>query len=294
MVKKMKDAVINTDWFSGIRQQFETFEEIPVNSNWYKVYRLPHDVLAIAEPFHFQEVISFLIFGKEKALLLDTGMGIEKMKPLVDSLCKLPYTVINSHTHFDHVGGNWEFDEVLVYKTLKNFDKLHAGIPFIDVEDQIFEGCNAVEFPEGFHPYEYHILPSEPSELKQKEFNLGERTLKVIHTPGHCDDAIMLVDSENKILFTGDTFYPATLYAHFFNEDGKTDFKLYADTMKKLADTYDDYTLYCSHNEPIVESGTLSKVSDAFQNVLNDEVEYEVDEKDLKKYTFDGFAIVKR
>ena len=242
----MKDAVINTNWFSGIRKQLESFKEISVNSNWYKVYQLPNDTLAICEPYHFQEVISFLIFGKESALLLDTGMGVEKIKPLVDSLCTLPYTVVNTHTHFDHIGGNYEFENVLVYKTEKNFEKLQKGIPFEDVADQIFDGCNAIDFPKGFDPCSYHIQSSIPKKLDVEFFDLGERRIKVISTPGHCDDAIMLVDEKNKVLFTGDTFYPATLYAHFLNEKGENSLNQYAKTMEELAKQYDDYTLYLS------------------------------------------------
>ena len=42
---------------------FSELKETPVESKWFKVYELPHNVFAIFEPYHFQEVISFLIIG---------------------------------------------------------------------------------------------------------------------------------------------------------------------------------------------------------------------------------------
>ena len=72
---------------------------------WFAVYRLPGEVYALYEPHHFQDVISYLILGKERALLLDTGMGIGNIRAVAERLTKLPITVVNSHSHFDHVGG---------------------------------------------------------------------------------------------------------------------------------------------------------------------------------------------
>ena len=53
-----------------------------------------------------------LIIGKNKALLFDTGSGIDDIKEAVKNITDLPLMVINSHGHFDHIGGNSQFDEV--------------------------------------------------------------------------------------------------------------------------------------------------------------------------------------
>ena len=46
--------------------------------------------------------------------MLDTGMGICNIEPLVRELWPGELTVVNCHRHFDHTGNNWRFPEVLV------------------------------------------------------------------------------------------------------------------------------------------------------------------------------------
>ena len=47
---------------------------------------------------------SNLVIGDNKALLFDTGLGVEDLRSEVNKLTKLPLMVINSHGHLDHVG----------------------------------------------------------------------------------------------------------------------------------------------------------------------------------------------
>src|SRR5262245_57368022 len=77
----------------------------------------PRAVFAIAEPLQFEETISYLIVGRDRALPSDTGLGLVPIRPVVEELTGLPVTVLNSHTHFDHVGGNAEFEDVIARDT---------------------------------------------------------------------------------------------------------------------------------------------------------------------------------
>src|SRR5215471_16349231 len=54
------------------REAFSKLPEIKIPGNWFKVYNVGDDVIAIVEPYNFEEVISYLVLGKEKALLFDT------------------------------------------------------------------------------------------------------------------------------------------------------------------------------------------------------------------------------
>lgn len=63
-----------------MRSIYNELESVATRSQWFKVYKLENDIYAIAEPYHFQEVISYLILGDDKALLWDTGMGIDNIK----------------------------------------------------------------------------------------------------------------------------------------------------------------------------------------------------------------------
>ena len=77
--------------------------KIDIGDEWFEVIKLPRDVLAIAEPGHWQEVISFLIVGTLKSVLFDTGMGIGDISRIVGQLTNTDVMVVNSHTHFDRM-----------------------------------------------------------------------------------------------------------------------------------------------------------------------------------------------
>ena len=83
------------------------------SDDWYQVYESADGVYSIVEPFQIQEAVSHLIVGNERALLFDTGIGLLPIKPVVERITDLPGTVVKAHTHYEHVGGNWEFASVL-------------------------------------------------------------------------------------------------------------------------------------------------------------------------------------
>ena len=72
----------------------------------FVVLMMPGNVLSIAEPMHEQCIISFMIIGLDKILLLDTCTGILNLREVVDYYAVYPVTVVNSHDHFDHIGSN--------------------------------------------------------------------------------------------------------------------------------------------------------------------------------------------
>src|SRR5262249_28056244 len=109
---------------------------VDVHDDWFVVYRVGDGVFAISEPYQFQEVISYLIVGSKSALLFDTGLGIGNIKRVVDGLTALPVTVLNSHTHFDHVGGNADFPRILAMDT--EYTKARArGLPHEAVKGEV-------------------------------------------------------------------------------------------------------------------------------------------------------------
>ncbi len=86
---------------------------VKVTPNWFTVRKVVPNIWGIAELEHFEEVISYLIVGEEKALLFDTGLGIKNIKNEIKKITNKSITVINSHSHFDHIGGNKLFKNVL-------------------------------------------------------------------------------------------------------------------------------------------------------------------------------------
>lgn len=118
-------------------------------------------------------------------------------------------------------------------------------------------------------------------------FDLGDRQFRVIATPGHSPDSLMLVCDKEKLLFTGDTFYPASLYAHFYDS-----FEAYRQTLHRVAAEFSDYQLYCSHNKPLRSGRLLAAAAAAFDQITAGEVDYQIDSDGFKKYQFDDFAVI--
>ena len=113
-VGEVSDEAIAPDWCSRLpRAQYAQLDRVDVDSDWFEVWEAGDRVLAIYEPKQWQEVISCLVLGTDRALLFDTGMGIASISDVVARLTDLPVTVVNSHSHLDHVGGNAEFSSVV-------------------------------------------------------------------------------------------------------------------------------------------------------------------------------------
>ncbi|MBR6958666.1 MAG: MBL fold metallo-hydrolase, partial [Erysipelotrichaceae bacterium] len=201
----------------------------------------------------------------------------------------------HTHSHFDHIGSDWQFDEVFIPDHPIAIKRAEQGLSKEEVADNMVDGSNRLPYPRGFSKDEYYIKPAN-SYITVSEgdlFDLGDIKIEVIETPGHSPDSLMYVDRTNKRLFTGDMFYPATLYAHISHNDGSdSDFETYRQTMHDLADEFAGYTLIASHNEPLRPGIELIKVADAFDQIaLGNCTNYVTDDKGLKKYIFEDFCI---
>jgi glyoxylase-like metal-dependent hydrolase (beta-lactamase superfamily II) len=146
--------------------------------------------------------------------------------------------------------------------------------------------------PEGIDVNTWAIPSVKPSSLFEDGdvIDLGDRPLEIIHTPGHSPGSICLLDKNNRILFTGDTFFPGPLYAH--PED--VNIEDYMISMDKLAVRVSEYDFLCAgHNDPWVKSEVIPRVSQAFRDIMQGRGKYEED-KGLRRYIFDGFDILIR
>jgi len=280
----------NPDWCSHIpRPQFKKLERISVPSDWFQVYRVKPDVFAISEPRQYEEVISYLIVGTKQALLFDTGMGIAKMRPVVESLTSVPVSVLNSHTHPDHIGGNYEFDNILGLDT--PFTKKNAG-GNSDMEIKSWVDRNHIcgSLPAGFDANKYSSRAFQISRLiKDGEvIDLGNRRLTVLRTPGHTPDSLCLLDSEHRFLLTGDTFYPGPIY--LFSPE--TDFNAYVQSIDRMVAHQNEIDeLLAAHNEPLAPATTLSKLKTALAQIQSGKSK-PIENDGLKEFTFEGFSFL--
>lgn len=277
-------------WWDNLpRAGWKEFQKLKTPSNWFEVYQITSNIIAIYEPGQFEEVISYLIIGEQKALLWDTGTGIGDIRKVVDHLTDKEIMVLNSHTHYDHVGGNYQFENIYNFDT--PFTRKNALGKTSAIAKEFISGDWLWKpTPPAFSKERYEIKPFKTSQfIANKEYiDLGGIRLQVLHTPGHTPDAICLLDESNRLLFTGDTFYPAPLYAHF----GESNVDTYLRTAIYLASLQSKIDhLLPSHNEPWLPSTYLLKMSSAFQQIKKGEGEY-VETDGTKEYFFDGFSVI--
>ncbi len=113
------------EWCRALpRPEYKSLQRVLPDDPWFEVYKVVPGVFAIYEPHQAEEVISYLIVGNKQALLVDTGTGIGDIRKVTSKLTSRPVVVLNSHTHNDHVGGNWEF--TFVYGMDTEFTRTNA------------------------------------------------------------------------------------------------------------------------------------------------------------------------
>lgn len=277
------------DWCKRLpRPQYDKLERVKIPDPWFEVLKIRPGVYAIYEPHQFEEVISYLIIGTRKAILFDTGMGISNIKAVVEGLTKLHISVVNSHTHNDHVGDNWRFDDV--YGMPTDFTRTNAKESTADAQAELAPGQICGTLPIGFDPKSYRTRAFHISHWLHDgdSIDLGDRTLKVISTPGHTPDSIVLLDERNGLLFTGDTFYLGPIYLY----RPETDLDAYVASIRKLAALSSQLQLLLpAHNVPVAEPSYLPCVLDAIQQVRHGQAK-SVPTDGKREYGFEGFSFL--
>lgn len=157
-------------------------------------------------------VFMTLLVGTTQALLIDTGYGYGDLPGLVRSLTELPLTVVNSHGHSDHNGGNFQFPQVW---------QSH-----LDIEPTKWSRCEEINThvqafcppPEaGGFDYAAYLaydpattLPLEDGQM----FDLGGLTVRTILVGNHCPGACVFYCPERELLVAGDAVAPAVSLAY--------------------------------------------------------------------------------
>ena len=143
---------------------------------------------------HYEKPFLYLIFGRDKALLEDTGAGNVETAPVVLDLIArwakrtnrnepVPLVVVHSHSHGDHTAG----------------DRGFRNLPNVQ-----FVAATVVELKKAF------AIGTWPTDIVP--IDLGGRILDLIPIPGHDVAGIALYDRRTGVLLTGDSVYPGRLY----------------------------------------------------------------------------------
>ena len=278
------------EWCRALpRPEYRTLERVPVTDPWFEVYQVVPQVFAIYEPHQAEETISYLILGEKQALLFDTGMGISDIRKVTAELTHLPIIVLNSHTHNDHVGGNWQFE--VVYGMDTDFTRANAKGSRQDAQDELGPGMICGNLPMGFDSKSYATRPWKISRLlhDHDKVDLGGRTLEILSTPGHTPDAISLLDRARGLLFSGDTYYPAPIWL-FRPETNLDD---YVASVKHLAALAPQLKLVLGeHNVPFAQPEVLINLVTAIETVRAGKVQGKPQDDGKALYRSNGISFL--
>ena len=281
------------NWCKALpRPEYKSLERVLPNEPWFEVYKLFPGVFAIYEPHQFEETISYLIVGTKQALLFDTGMGIANIHKVVTQLTSRPVVVINSHTHNDHVGGNYLFPYIFGMDTA--FTRANAKGSREDAQAELTPESICGSLPKGFDSATYQTKPWHISLFVKDGFKInlgGGHTIEVIATPGHTPDAICLLDRANGLLFTGDTYYPAPIW--LFRPE--TDLDAYVASVKKLAALAPEIKFVIGqHNIPLAKPDVLPKLVEAIEAVRAGKVPGKATPDGKTEYTVGDISFILR
>jgi glyoxylase-like metal-dependent hydrolase (beta-lactamase superfamily II) len=281
---------LRPEWCQQLpRAEYGKLERVLPDESWFEIYRIRPGVFALYEPKQFEEVISYLILGEKRALLFDTGLGVGRISAVVARITTLPITVINSHSHFDHVGGNAEFQDIWNRDLPFTLQNMHGETNAYSRDTLAPERlCGAL--PSGAKSGSYSTRPWKGTHILRdgERVDLGGRVLEVIFTPGHTPDSLIIFDRANGLLFTGDTFYPGPIY--LFAEE--TDFAAYTHSVARLAALEPQVKLLLpAHNVPVAAPVYLKRLSDAVQQVQSGKGKGQVTEGH-REYSFEGFSLL--
>jgi len=254
---------------------------------WFDVRPVSDGVTAFVEPNHAECVISYLIEGRDRALLIDSGMGVGDIAALVQSLTRLPVTLVNSHAHWDHIGGNWQFSDIAIHRA--EAGDLLAGYGNQEIAPWFASDHLTGPLPPGFDLANFMIRPSRASTILDggEVFDLGDRLIEVIHAPGHSPGGIVLLDRTAGWLFTTDVAYPAPLYV--FSEEAN--FEDYRRSMRLLAEIAPSIRgASGSHNEISMEPSMLIDMADALDAIADGRTP-EVKTEEYDHHLFEGFSV---
>lgn len=181
---------------------------------WYGIEPCEPDVVHIREthidPYAAGDI--WLIRGAERDLVFDTGTGILSLEPLVSMLAGKPTLAVACSHNYDHAGGIHAFANRACHRREARL----VTQPPAEYLDTLADAFHALPY-DGFDPAAYRQPGAEPTQLLEHgdRIDLGDRSLTVLHIPGHTPGSIALWEEATGSLFGGETLFVDPLARDF-------------------------------------------------------------------------------
>ena len=197
----VEQGVLPSAWITGGPNCLEVpdWQIHEYNPNFY--------ILRESGCIHYEKPFLYLLFGSERAMLVDTGAGASDAAAVTHKLIarwlarekreRIPLIVVHTHAHGDHTAG----------------DKGFADMPDTTLVPASVEADSKAFGIENW--------PDSVGSI-----DLGNRIIDVIPIPGHQAAHVAYYDRRTGILHTGDHLYPGRLYV--------TDFAAYLASTRRL------------------------------------------------------------
>lgn len=234
-------------------------------SKWFNVDKIDDDTYIISEYRHWEETHCYLLNGSNYSLLIDTGLGICNIYDEVIKLTNKPVIAVATHIHWDHIGGHKYFPEFYAHEDELNWLNGEFPLTMKQIKEMVVDRC---DLPEGYDVNTYKLFQGTPTKiLKDNDvIDLGNRSIKVLHTPGHSPGHICFYEKERQYLFTGDLVYKDTLFAYF----PSTDPEAYYNSLKKISELSVE-KVFPAHHSLDIQPEILIRMRDAFKQLKDED-----------------------
>jgi glyoxylase-like metal-dependent hydrolase (beta-lactamase superfamily II) len=285
---------------NGIRCQSDCSQlrKISISEDWFEAYEIGSNLFVFCESRHYENTAISLVIGPEKATLIDTGCGIGNLRKAVAEVTDKPVTVINTHTHLDHLGSNRQFDEIAMFDHPISRRVAAEGASHQIMQHEILaENLVTKPWPHDFDPSDFALLPFNVNHWLRDgdRLELGGQDLEVIYTPGEAVDHICLLDRAERLLFCGDILLDGPVWTHLEGGNLEDLVKSY----RKLMGYFEEFDhLMPGHNQPWLDKSLLPETLAGAEKVLSGQAEgadiIDPWNRRLKQYSFGRFSITTR
>ncbi|MHA2068896.1 MAG: MBL fold metallo-hydrolase [Candidatus Thorarchaeota archaeon] len=195
----------------------------------------------------------YVIIGDKRIFVCDTFCGPESMKAVTDHLQgqghkDLPFTIFNSHSHYDHIWGNSFFENAQILS--------HHKCPEL-IEK---EGSRALL------DYATHMKGDvqlvSPNTTFGYRVTFTEEEVEFFHSPGHTPDSASCYDHKDRVLFVSDNVESPLPYLYQAN------LHRYQETLKRYLDI--DWNFLVTGHDPISKDDSLIRENLEYISKLND------------------------